>query len=92
LKLRQDGRTLLHQPLLIRRIRPIPTARPLELPAAAKIKLAPLRARRLYGQIKAGDSHAVLKWYRALKKVILSLEEQPNRCLSPLSTTGAWFA
>jgi plasmid stabilization system protein ParE len=35
---------------------------------------------RLYGEIHAEHSDAALKWYRGLKKAILSLEEQPNRC------------
>jgi plasmid stabilization system protein ParE len=34
----------------------------------------------LYGEINAEHSDAALKWYRALKESILSLEEQPNRC------------
>jgi toxin ParE1/3/4 len=33
----------------------------------------------LYGGINAEHSDAALKWYRALKEAILSLEEQPNR-------------
>ncbi len=43
-----------------------------------------LRAERdlagLYEEVNAEHSHAALKWYRALKKAILSLEKQPNRC------------
>jgi toxin ParE1/3/4 len=35
---------------------------------------------QLYGEINAGNSDVALKWYRGLKKAILSLEEQPNRC------------
>jgi toxin ParE1/3/4 len=35
---------------------------------------------QLYRQIDAEYSDAALKWYRGLKQVILSLEEQPNRC------------
>ena len=42
------------------------------------------RAGRDFGlpffQINAEDSGAAWKWYRALKKAILSLEEQPNLC------------
>lgn len=34
----------------------------------------------LYEEINAGHSDAARKWYRGLKKAILSLEEQPNRC------------
>jgi plasmid stabilization system protein ParE len=34
----------------------------------------------LYGEINADQSDAALKWYRALKDSILTLEEQPNRC------------
>jgi plasmid stabilization system protein ParE len=34
----------------------------------------------LYQQIHAADSEAARKWYMGLKKQILSLEEQPNRC------------
>ncbi|MGA9183771.1 MAG: type II toxin-antitoxin system RelE/ParE family toxin [Candidatus Acidiferrales bacterium] len=34
----------------------------------------------LYEQINAQNSHAALKWYRRLKRSILSLESQPNRC------------
>ena len=34
----------------------------------------------LYVQIDAEDSDAARKWYRGLKKAILSLEEQPNHC------------
>lgn len=43
-----------------------------------------LRAERdfasLYHEIHAGESDAALKWYWGLKKAVLSLEEQPNRC------------
>jgi len=40
----------------------------------------------LYSEIKAEHSDAALKWYRGLKKAILSLEEGPNRCpLTPES-------
>jgi toxin ParE1/3/4 len=43
-----------------------------------------LRAERdlanLYEQIDAGNSGAALKWYRGLKRAVLSLEEQPERC------------
>ena len=35
---------------------------------------------QLYAKINAEHSDAALKWYRALKESILSLEEQPNRC------------
>jgi toxin ParE1/3/4 len=35
---------------------------------------------RLYEEINAAHSDAALKWYRALKKAILSLAKQPNRC------------
>ena len=34
----------------------------------------------LYVEINAEHSDAALKWCRALKEAILSLEEQPNRC------------
>jgi toxin ParE1/3/4 len=34
----------------------------------------------LYGKINAEHSGAALKWYRALKEAVLSLEERPNRC------------
>ncbi len=34
----------------------------------------------LYVQFDAENSDAAWKWYRGLKKAILSLEEQPNRC------------
>ncbi|MFY9752885.1 MAG: type II toxin-antitoxin system RelE/ParE family toxin [Candidatus Acidiferrales bacterium] len=34
----------------------------------------------LYEQINAQNSHAALKWYRRLKRSILSLESQPKRC------------
>jgi len=34
----------------------------------------------LYEEINAEDSAAAIKWYRGLKKGILSLSEQPNRC------------
>ena len=34
----------------------------------------------LYDKITAEHSGAALKWYRGLKKAILSLEEYPNRC------------
>jgi toxin ParE1/3/4 len=34
----------------------------------------------LYDEINAGESDAALKWYRGLKKAILSLEESPSRC------------
>jgi plasmid stabilization system protein ParE len=34
----------------------------------------------LYNEIHAGDSDAALKWYRGLKEVVLTLEEQSNRC------------
>jgi toxin ParE1/3/4 len=33
-----------------------------------------------YEEINAEYSNAALKWYWDLKKAILSLEEQPNRC------------
>jgi toxin ParE1/3/4 len=35
---------------------------------------------RLYWEINAEHSDAGLKWYRAFKQAILSLEERPNRC------------
>jgi toxin ParE1/3/4 len=35
---------------------------------------------RLYHEINAEESEAALKWYFGLKKVILGLEEHPNRC------------
>jgi toxin ParE1/3/4 len=34
----------------------------------------------LFDAINAERSDAALKWYKGLKKAILSLEEQPNRC------------
>ncbi len=34
----------------------------------------------LFGAINAGHSEAAFKWYRGLKKAILSLEERPHRC------------
>ena len=34
----------------------------------------------LYREINAEESDAALKWYRGLKKAVLSLEEVPNRC------------
>ncbi len=34
----------------------------------------------LFETINAERSDAALKWYRGLKKAILSLEKQPNRC------------
>src|SRR5438876_6998382 len=34
----------------------------------------------LYEQIDAGNSGTALKWYRGLKRAVLSLEEQPERC------------
>jgi toxin ParE1/3/4 len=34
----------------------------------------------LYERINAGHSEAALKWYFELKKNVLSLEENPNRC------------
>ena len=34
----------------------------------------------LYRQINAADSEAALHWFRGFKALILSLEEQPNRC------------
>ncbi len=34
----------------------------------------------LYEEINVEHSDAALKWYFALKKAILSLEKQPNRC------------
>jgi toxin ParE1/3/4 len=34
----------------------------------------------LYEDINAGYSDAALKWYRGLKRAIVSLEEHPNRC------------
>jgi plasmid stabilization system protein ParE len=35
---------------------------------------------RLYVEIDVQHSGTALKWYQGLKKVILSLEERPNRC------------
>lgn len=35
---------------------------------------------RLYHEIHAGESAAVLKWYIGLRDAVLSLEEHPNRC------------
>jgi toxin ParE1/3/4 len=34
----------------------------------------------LYEEIDAGNSAAALKWYKGLKRAILSLEELPYRC------------
>jgi len=34
----------------------------------------------LYEQIDASHSEAARKWYRGLKRAILSLEKHPNRC------------
>src|SRR5262245_7040996 len=34
----------------------------------------------LFDAINAERSDAALKWYKGLKKAILSLEEQPNQC------------
>ena len=34
----------------------------------------------LYEEVNAEHSDAARKWYWALKKAILSLEKQPNRC------------
>jgi len=34
----------------------------------------------VYEEINAADSDVAIKWYRGLKKAILSLNEQPNRC------------
>ena len=34
----------------------------------------------IYGQIDAEESDSALKWYRGLRKAILSLEEMPSRC------------
>jgi toxin ParE1/3/4 len=34
----------------------------------------------LYEDINAEYSDAALKWYRGLKRAIVRLEEQPNRC------------
>jgi plasmid stabilization system protein ParE len=34
----------------------------------------------LYQQIDAAHSDTALRWYRALKQAILSLEENPRRC------------
>jgi len=34
----------------------------------------------LYNEINAAGSDAARKWYKGLKKQILSLEELPNRC------------
>ncbi len=34
----------------------------------------------LFEEINAEHSGAALKWYRGLKKAILSLENRPNRC------------
>ena len=35
---------------------------------------------QIYRRINADDSDAALKRYRGLKRAILTLEEQPNRC------------
>jgi plasmid stabilization system protein ParE len=34
----------------------------------------------LYEEIHAGYSEAAMKWYRGLRKAVLSLEKLPNRC------------
>jgi len=34
----------------------------------------------LYNEIDAPDSAAARRWYRGLKKAIVSLAERPNRC------------
>jgi len=34
----------------------------------------------LYQRINAEHSGAAIKWYRSLKRAILSLEQSPNRC------------
>ncbi|MGO8811020.1 MAG: type II toxin-antitoxin system RelE/ParE family toxin [Candidatus Sulfotelmatobacter sp.] len=34
----------------------------------------------LYNEINATGSDAARKWYKGLRKQILSLEEHPNRC------------
>jgi plasmid stabilization system protein ParE len=34
----------------------------------------------LYEEIHAADSEAALKWYRGLKKAMLTLEKMPDRC------------
>lgn len=34
----------------------------------------------LYRQVNAEDSDAAMEWYLGIKKAILSLEQQPNRC------------
>jgi toxin ParE1/3/4 len=34
----------------------------------------------LYEQINAENSRAALKWYRGLRRAVLSLEELPGRC------------
>ena len=34
----------------------------------------------LYEEVNVEYSDAALKWYRALKEAVLSLEERPNRC------------
>ena|SRR5437764_3819670 len=44
---------------------------------------------RLYEEINAEYSDAARKWYRGLKKAILSLEERPNRC--PVARENAEF-
>jgi plasmid stabilization system protein ParE len=42
----------------------------------------------LYGEIAAPDSDAAWKWYKGLKKQILSLEKFPERCpLTPEKKT-----
>jgi toxin ParE1/3/4 len=35
---------------------------------------------RLYWEVDAEYSNAAMEWYQGIKKAILSLEEQPNRC------------
>jgi len=34
----------------------------------------------LYTEINAENSEAALRWYRGLRRAILSLQEHPNRC------------
>ena len=36
----------------------------------------------LFDEIHADSSQAAVRWYRGLKKAILSLESMPNRCAS----------
>ena len=41
----------------------------------------------LYNEIDAEDSRTAWKWYRGLRKAILSLEEMPNRCARTMESS-----